>query len=409
MAALIIPMQAGQAELPTSRRVRSDVAGNRAQPEFDPAGIEAGGFRLYPALQLGLRADSNEFNREKNIQSDVSAQAAPSLTAASRWSRHDLRLEADGQFLRYADLGDQNLNLYSFAASGRIDVDHATTIEPRAAYARDFDRRGSGGNRLTGGEPLSFRSLTADLRVRRELGRAVLVATGGYERLRYENFRGIGGRLIDQQYRDTDRLEATARAEVEIGPALALTATGSANQVEAGHQGFDALRNSHGYSALGGVRFDVGGLIVGEAAAGYRSQSFRNPKFQPVRGPTFSARIDYYPTPLISIGVLARQSFQNSGLVDVSAVLERRLALNVDYELMRNLLIRSDVLWVRNNYRERATITHLKTINVRATYDFSRMLAVEARIGGRFNTSSDRTIAAPYTGVEFGSALLLRL
>ncbi|MGD1935559.1 MAG: outer membrane beta-barrel protein, partial [Candidatus Phaeomarinobacter sp.] len=67
---------------------------DRERPEYDPVGIRAGGFIIYPATTASVEFTDNLFNAPTNEEDDTVFAISPELLVETQWSRHALNFEA---------------------------------------------------------------------------------------------------------------------------------------------------------------------------------------------------------------------------------------------------------------------------------------------------------------------------
>ncbi|HEX8217508.1 MAG TPA: outer membrane beta-barrel protein, partial [Allosphingosinicella sp.] len=68
---------------------------DRPQPLYEPAGIPAGSFRIFPSVQAGLFLDSNVFQSRVSQDQDAALFLRPRVEARNDWATGELRLWAD--------------------------------------------------------------------------------------------------------------------------------------------------------------------------------------------------------------------------------------------------------------------------------------------------------------------------
>ena len=95
---------------------------DRPKPELDPLGVRAGGFLIFPKVEVGTTYDDNVFATENDEEGDFIFQVLPTVTAQSDFSRHQLRFSAGADVGRYADKTSENYIDYFVTGAGRFDV-----------------------------------------------------------------------------------------------------------------------------------------------------------------------------------------------------------------------------------------------------------------------------------------------
>src|SRR3954471_10477022 len=76
----------------------------RPRPDYDPVGIPAGAFRIYPNFFGGITFDDNVYRTQLATRSDTIFELTPEVLISSNWSQHMLNLRGSLQHLEYDDL-----------------------------------------------------------------------------------------------------------------------------------------------------------------------------------------------------------------------------------------------------------------------------------------------------------------
>ena len=92
------------------------------QPLRQSHGLHAGGFVVFPRLDIRERYDDNIFATENDRASDFATLISPSISVESTWSRHGLGLQAFGVFTRFAEHGTEDSEQGGANLTGRLDI-----------------------------------------------------------------------------------------------------------------------------------------------------------------------------------------------------------------------------------------------------------------------------------------------
>lgn len=387
-------------------RYRTDAAGARAQPVFDPLGVRLGSFLARADGDIEIGVNSNLFGRSTDVLADRFVRISPSLRVNSDWGRHSIELSAGGDLTRYASIVSQNSSDYRARAAGLIEIGDRLAIRPTLDYAREAEARGTAGNRLTVGDPVYGRRLSTSLAARLEGGLFSTELVLAYRRETYEPVR-IDDALVSLRSRDSrgigGRLTLLHRYSSAISALVQVVADDTRNP----HPEFCCSRNSSGHAMLGGVRFDNSGLIAGQFAVGYRHRSFAAGGSS--QGVTYDARIQWYPTALVTVGLTADQQYRNSGIAAANAVLVSKQSVTVAYEMYRDLNFNLQFGREASRYREVDANTLLKSISLRATYTSRRLLQLTAFAQYAVSDTSRPTLASGYNAKRIGLSVRVRI
>jgi len=379
----------------------SEAVANRARPDYDPVGIAAGGFRLFPTLQIQSGYDSNIYNIDNGRVSDGLVRIAPRLDARSNWSRHSLTLSTGGQFERYFSRSTENNEQYDVEAVGRIDASNDSAINASGLYARRVEQRGTLGDILASGDRIRYDLGTARLSATSTFGRLLFTGGGTYSTFNYLPVR-LNGASVSQDYRDRDEATGLLRADYVVGPGIRAFVSGNFNDQNYKQTLSGVDQDSQGFAALGGMVFGVNEFISGEIGIGYLKQYYRDPGLPDIGGFSYNARAIWNPTPLLTVTAIAARTVQQSPFINQSGILQDSLGVNVDYELLRNLIVSVNGQFISNDYQDLDRSDRLWFAEGRARYLVNRWAEVGLSVNHRFQTTSNAL------GREYaGSSILL--
>ena len=96
---------------------------------YSAIGIDAGGLRLYPSLEIGSLYTSN-VQRSSSIQdSDFGLELKPSLRFESEWSRHSWTGSASADWLHYKTYDDLSTLTGTAETAYRLDIRRSTKAD----------------------------------------------------------------------------------------------------------------------------------------------------------------------------------------------------------------------------------------------------------------------------------------
>ncbi|ACJ01125.1 outer membrane beta-barrel protein [Rhodospirillum centenum] len=384
-AALILPAGAATAQTPGDP-VRGIPVQNRPRPDFDPAGLRAGTFLVYPQISLSGRYDDNIFADESGTVDDVIYIASPQVRLQSDWNRHALNLRAAAEIGRYADNGSEDYEDYVAALDGRLDILRGTTATGRASFARLHEDRGSP-DEAGGLEPTEYDLWTASATLDRSLARLGARLTADYRGFDFNDVPAPGGAVIDQDDRDRDEYGVAARLSYATSPNLAgfIQAAYNWRRYER-----EVGRDSEGYRLTGGVALDFGGVTSGEIFAGYRSQDYDNPAFPTADGLTYGASLAWNPTTLTSLAFTASNTVEETTSDAASAYVATLFRIDIDHELLRNLLIGGYAGYLENDYERIDRTDDVISLGASLRYLVNRNFQIE---GGYDYTNRDSNLS----------------
>jgi hypothetical protein len=435
---------------------RPDVAGTRPRPGFETKGVPIRAAIVSPSLRVSMDYDSNIFNRDGDAgiakifpgllnakldkRGDLALRIEPGLKVSSNWSRHLVALNISGRVTRFASLTRENSDEFEAGLQGRFDLGAEEAAFAGIDYSRQVEPRGTGGGSilsLLGARPTLHNDLKAGIGAISKGGRVRLRVAGNAEWRRYaplefrvrdiftqdasaetlRNFFDLPDPFpssfeLDQSLRNSKAFGVVTRADFGATPNASvflesrLSAVRPLVRPEPGNQ---IDRSATAATILVGVRFIGNDVFAGEAGIGFERRKFKDIRVPNYAGINFRAKLDWYPTPLLSFRVKATQDFLNSGLLTEAAVLNRAVQLSAYWEALRNLNVIATARVERDKYRQLQWQTTTASFSLRGSYDLGPRMAIGATVGIRNRTSSQPLIINRYIGLSFGISLIGRI
>jgi hypothetical protein len=101
---------------------------------YAATGLDTGGLRLFPSLEIGAVLTSNVRSAPSNAQGDVGLELKPSLRFESEWSRHSWTGSATGDWVHYNKVDDLSTLTGNLESNYRLDIRHTTHADFAANY-----------------------------------------------------------------------------------------------------------------------------------------------------------------------------------------------------------------------------------------------------------------------------------
>jgi hypothetical protein len=135
-------------------------------------------------------------------------------------------------------------------------------------------------------------------------------------------------------------------------------------------------RDNNVYDARVGTAIDITGLLFGEVSVGWSLQEFDESELDSENGLVYNAGLTWNPTRLTSLRLDANGGFAPS---DVGASnLRNQIAVRVDHELLRNVLIGGRVAYRRDDFQDTDRTDNRFDVGPNVTYLLNRYLSVGA-------------------------------
>lgn len=358
-------------------RNRGVAVKDRPQPQYEALGLRFGGWRVYPKAQADFGYDSNLLAAETDAISDATWRLAPEAEIESDWTRHSLTAFARGRITRYLDNPSENTDTWSIGAAGRYDIQRGRDVRADVSYAREAESRTASNTPASIAEPIQYSRFGVAAGTTWTFNRLRLVGAAGLDAYDYADGVTVSGDVVSQDARDRTTATVTLRAEYALSPATALflQAEGDRRRFETGDAS-TPLRDSDGLNLLTGANFELTDLVRGEVGVGYIAQTYDNPLYGDIGGLSGRARLEYFLTPLITLGLNANRSVTDSGIVGSAGVLTSRYEATADYEFRRNLIVEGRLGLVAEEFDTIDRDNQTRYAGLRATYLLRRSVGV---------------------------------
>ncbi len=352
---------------------------DRDRPDYDAKGLPLGGFRLRPALDVGVNTDDNVFRTETGAESDIYYTIAPSLDLKSQWSRHSLELTAGLTRYQYTKHGSENRTDWNVGAKGQLDVLRGAVIDGATSYQVLHEPRSSPNEPGNAARPTEYSLYHAETSATYQPNRFGLSAGAHFDRYDYNPTPLVGGGTLNNGDRNRNQYGAFVKASYEMAPGYAVFLRGSYDRhvydQTIDQYGFD--HNSHAYHADAGVNFFATHLIQGELFAGYVNESFENP-FKNISTFDYGAALHWYATPLMTFHLTASRAFDDTTLVGASISDDKRFGAAMDYELLRDLIIQTHVSYTDSKFEDIARDDKILEAAFNVKYLINRYMSANA-------------------------------
>ena len=323
----------------------------RARPDYNPLGLRAGSFLVFPDLDLTGGYDSNVFASNNDEKDALVGIVAPRIRALSQWSRHALNLFGGTEAAFYSDYTKNNYMDFDFGARGRVDITRDDTLTPRVSFARGHDDRSDPADQgaRANNDITQWYETRADLDYRHDFNKFFTVVRGNFLRLDYD-----GPSDIDSDGRDRNQYLTGLRVGYKISPRFDVFVDGGYRWTRYDREDEGVNRNNDAYILRAGTGIDITSILFGEVTVGYADIDYESNELEDVQTPTVGADLTWNVTPLPSISFSSAGAAKETTVTEdgepASANLEGVFGINVWHELMRNLLLNAYGQYTRNEF-----------------------------------------------------------
>jgi len=360
-------------------RLRQGVL-DRNRPQYTARSMRAGGFLLYPALNLTGAYDSNIFATDTNKVGAWIFEERPEVAAESNFPRHALYGRAEMRHLDYAGHSSENRTDYYLNGGGRLDIVRTTNLHTDVEYQKDTEDRGSPDAVGVAAEPVDFTRLQVLAELRHHPGKLSLDGGAIYQELRFKNVPLIGGGFQDNEDRDRDVLGGYGRVGYQLSPGYEVFLLGLYSNIDyrlpRDDNGFN--RDSNGFQIEGGTRLELTNVISGDVSVGYFSRNYDDPLLSTINGVSTEVNLEWYVSRLTTVRVGGSRRIQETTINGASGYVETGFDAAVDHELLRNLILTGFVRYEKRKYEGISRDDDDYTASARALYLINRNLSVLA-------------------------------
>jgi hypothetical protein len=372
----------------------------RDRPEYDPLGIRAGSFLVFPELSVTESYSDNVGFDENDTQSDFITQIEPSVRFVSDWSRHQLGLEVGSDIAFHVDENDEDYQDFFAVGSGKLDVSRQTAlsaeVEARQAHESRADPEDEDDNELT-----DFYQYGGALSASHQFNRLILTLTGAAERDEFKD--------DEDEDRDSWVYDALLRSAYEVSPRFNMFVEGRYN-IEDRDENVDSHgieRDTNGYEGRVGAGLDVTAVLFGEAFVGYRVQQFEEDGFDDEKGVSLGLDLNWNPTTLTSVGFSGKRDFVPTTQANAASNLRTEFGVTIDHELMRSVIVGATAQYKNDDFRGDDRNDDIYAVGAGLTYWMNRNLSFNA--GYDYSTRNSNVDGEDFDVNQFLIGLTARL
>ncbi len=337
---IVVAAAACMAALPARAGVGTPIGVmDRPRPAYDAKGLPLGGFRLRPALDVGVSHDDDVYRTSAGKQADVFYTINPSFDLSSQWSRDLLELTGALNRYQYNSKTSENRNDWYVGGNGRLDIAAESALAGEVSYNVLHEPRYSPDQPGGAAAPTQYAILHGGASFSQQPDRFGYSLGAGYDHYRYDPTPLVGGAVYDNSARNRGQIRATANASYQFAPGYALFLRGSYD-IRRFDNAAGRARNSDGYRADAGAQMFLTHLVQGEIFAGFARQNFKAP-LKSVSAIDYGAKLDWYATTLMTIHLTAARQFTDTTVTGASVSDDQSLGLSLDYELLRDLILQA--------------------------------------------------------------------
>lgn len=329
---------------------------DRPRPDFASPPITIGSFELVPQVEAGVEYVDNLFASDLIDVDDIIVSVRPSVSIADRRPDREIRLNFATGYQTYLE-GNAD-DRFQFLGRARLRFGLGTSTRPYAGA--EIRRNDSSQSQVTVGgninQPLRAFSYGANAGVAQDIGSFTIEGEGQIRRNKYDGEFVFRDQVFDVGFRDNTIYQGRARLSYSSRPDQRVYVEGRAGRFDYDGAPSDAgpalppvflvNRSGETYSIVGGLQFQATELLSLDANVGFSRLSYDNPTQPAIEALSFEANAYYSPTPLTRFQLQASRTVDETINPLFSSFLSTGFALRGEHELLRNLIIRSDLEYV---------------------------------------------------------------
>ena len=354
--------------------------------DYEPKGLDVGGFRLLPQVELSLLADDNVYASPTGERSDAIFTLTGGIEARRRSGSTQIRALARSGIRRMASITSENAETVDTELGVLWQPSAEQRLEVAGGWHRLVEDRGDPealDNTTTG--PRLTNLLEARARYRREGTRMMFVADAAVRK-----FDVLGAANAE---RDFTSLSGAVTVGMRIGPQFYGTATGFVNRRD-----FRLAFTSAGvdqdattYGARLGIESRGSGIVEGRAAVGLFRLNPGDPTLASRTGVSADIALIFRPQRRTAITLDASAGDVATFRLGATARNDRRVALSVQQEIRHNLYGTVGITLRESRYVGTATKETSFGPRLETEWLLNRSMSVVGSVQYRRRTSDDPT------------------
>ena len=348
------------------------VAGRR-RPAYDSPGIRAGAFIIQPSATENAGYESNVLGTS-NPRGSVLLQTQAALTASTDQSRGSASAAVSVNDMRYTDQPSQSHTDWTARLGGAYFLGRDTLAVQFAHMQLAQTLQDLDVSRFLN-QALPIQIDDGRISYRSEFARTFLVPA--LEVSRYSFNSGLAnGFVYAQDFRNRIVVQPSITAGYELAPRRSLVAV-VRNAIASYSTALPGMakRDYNDTTVLGGIDYDVSGILRLRALAGYEVRNFNASQYRAITGPVAEASVAWNVTGLTTLTGTVTRAIQDSSDTSTAAVTESTALLRVDHEYLRNVLLQANAGLAVDQYRNSGN-QKLYTLGTGATYLVNRNMTL---------------------------------
>ena len=350
---------------------------------YEPLGIHAGAFYLYPAVELIGGYDTNP-GQSADGKGARLYTVQPELRVQSDWSRHELKADLRGSYNWYSPEQTPSLSrpYFNGKVDGRIDATRDTRIDLETRGLLSTDNPGSPNLQAGLAKLPIYTAFGGSAGLGQRFNRLDLSIKGDADRTVYQNSELTDGSTASNDDRNYNQYGGTLRGGYELTPGVVPFAEIEADtrKHDLNTDSFGFQRDSNGVTGKAGTTFELRGSLTGEIALGYTQRDYQDARLQDVGGLIGNASLVWTASALTTLKLSGTTTVSESTVPGVSGALTRDVGLQVDHSFRRWLIGTVKFGYGNDDYVGLDRNDNRFSAGVGLTYKLNRSLQIKGEI-----------------------------
>jgi hypothetical protein len=281
---------------------------------YAPQGIDMGGLRLFPTLELGPGYTSNVDQSPDDAEGAVGLFVKPGLRLQSDWSRHEWVTSVNGDFAVFPKHSQNDRRAFDAQSDFRLDIRRTTTADLGAFYTLDQAGREDTDLPEAAAERRTDQTFGARAALTHDFGGLTGQARVGVAREVFGSVELNGGGEEDNSDRNLIAPSAGLRLTYSDPPVLKpfidVAVTPRIHDQKRDRNGL--RRDSLETGVQLGLGIDHGPLWAGDVALTYLRRSYKDSMLDTVSAIGINGNLTWRPTDLTTIVLTAGTSIDDA-------------------------------------------------------------------------------------------------
>ncbi|MGE0151809.1 MAG: outer membrane beta-barrel protein [Reyranellaceae bacterium] len=352
-------------------------------------GLEVGGLRMSPGLEVGAEYDDNIYRTKSNKKDDLVLRARPSVTISTDdWFPVNASISAFGEIGRYVQYSGENYEEFGTAASMSWDLHEEWAFDVNGSVLRDLQRRGLDVDN-TSDRPTIVWEYEAGAGIRYQGDPFAFRFSPTYRRY---DFLDSGGQNNDDRDRQEYLLDFRFAYKVGANTTLFVDPSYIWVRYDDPVDDFGFNQDSQGYEVRVGVGYDVSTLIYIEAGVGYFHRNYRDSRLGSENGLSALGRFYWNPTETLSFegevtrGISESDATQTGG--SSGGAVATGAKLRAGWAVADNIVLDTGIGYYRYNYNDQDRTDNFYLFDVGARWYLNEYLYTTVRYAHEWRNSN---------------------